>query len=310
MQDMPDISLSLDESWQIYRNLIETQLADYAENTDFLDEDCPPRLREAMAYSLLAGGKRLRPVLVLMACEACGGKIEAALPAACALEMVHTYSLIHDDLPAMDDDDLRRGRPTNHKQFGEALAILAGDGLLTLAFEILAKEIQPPEIAAACCADLASAAGPMGMVAGQVADIESEDNCQNPSYDPTLSQLEDIHRRKTGRLLTCGLVMGARIAGADSSRLAQLENYGKFVGLAFQIADDLLDVVGNPAKMGKGVRKDANHGKLTYPSLLGVEESRQRAEDLIQKACDAISSLGSRGQRLEALAHFVLERDH
>lgn len=310
VQDMSDISLSLDESWGLYRKLIEARLADYARNPGFLDENCPSQLREAMAYSLLAGGKRLRPVLVLMACDACGGEIQLALPAACALEMVHTYSLIHDDLPAMDDDDLRRGKPTNHKQFGEAMAILAGDGLLTLAFEILAKEIQPPEVAAACCADLASAAGPVGMVAGQVADLQAEADCQNPNYCPSLEELEAIHRRKTGRLLTCGLVMGARIAGADSARIEQLENFGKFVGLAFQIADDLLDVVGNQAKMGKGVRKDADHGKLTYPSLLGVEESRHRAEDLIQQACEAISPLGSRGQRLEALAHFVLERDH
>ena len=148
------------------------------------------------------------------------------------------------------------------------------------------------------------------MVGGQVADLEAEAECSNPSYTPSLEHLEGIHRRKTGRLLTCGLVMGARIAGGDRPLLDRLETYGKSVGLAFQIADDLLDVTGNQVKMGKGVRKDADHGKLTYPSLLGVEESRSRAEELIRRACEAISPLGTRGRRLEALAHFVLERDH
>ena len=310
MLNMPDISVSLDESWNAYRRLIESKLADYIEQTDFVDQDCPPRLREAMAYSLLAGGKRLRPVLVLMAAEACRGDAESALPAACALEMVHTYSLIHDDLPAMDDDDLRRGRPTCHKQFGEALAILAGDALLTLAFEILAKEIQPPETALACCRDLASAAGAMGMVGGQVLDLEAEESCRNPLYETTLEQLESIHRRKTGRLFTCSLVMGARIAGADLPTRDRLEMYGKYVGLAFQIADDLLDVTGDQVKMGKGVGKDADHGKLTYPALLGVDESRNRAEDLIRRAQTVIEPLGAGGQRLEALARFILERDH
>ncbi len=310
MQNIPDISLSLDESWSARREVIEQRLARYLADHPYVDQNCPAELREAMAYSLLAGGKRLRPLLVLLACEACGGSLEAAIPAGCALEMVHTYSLIHDDLPAMDDDDLRRGRPTSHKQFGEAMAILAGDALLTLAFEVIAKDVKPPEVAAACCADLASAAGAVGMVGGQVADLEAEKSRQTNSAGPTVEQLEAIHRRKTGRLLTCGLVMGARIAGAGEATRNQLETYGKSVGLAFQIADDLLDVTGNQAKMGKGVHKDADHGKLTYPSLLGIDESRQRAEHLIRQACDAIAPLGSRGQPLEALAHFVLERDH
>lgn len=310
MLNMPDISTCLDESFSAYRGLVETKLADYIESNDFVDSDCPPRLREAMAYSLLAGGKRLRPVLVLMAADACGGDVESAFPAACALEIVHTYSLIHDDLPAMDDDDLRRGRPTCHKQFGEALAILAGDALLTLAFEILAKEIHPPETAAACCADLASAAGAMGMVGGQVVDLEAEESCRNPLFEGTLEQLESIHRRKTGRLFTCSLTMGARVAGADPSKRERLETYGKCVGLAFQIADDLLDVTGDQVKMGKGVQKDADHGKLTYPALLGIEESRRRAEDLIDRARTAIKPFGVRGQRLESLARFILERDH
>jgi geranylgeranyl diphosphate synthase type II len=219
--------------------------------------------------------------------------------------MVHTYSLIHDDLPAMDDDDLRRGRPTNHIVYGEALAILAGDGLLTLAFEIMARDVQPPAVAAACCMDLAQAAGSVGMVAGQVADLEAE-----TSGAASLEQLERIHRRKTGRLLSSALTLGARIAQADGPRLRLLQDYGECLGLAFQITDDLLDVQGDPGTVGKGVGKDAALGKLTYPALLGVEASRRRAQDLVQEACRLLVPLAERGQGLEALAHFVLERDH
>jgi geranylgeranyl diphosphate synthase type II len=258
-----------------------------------------------MAYSLLAGGKRLRPILVLLAAEACGAPTDPALPAACALEMVHTYSLIHDDLPAMDDDSLRRGQPTNHVVFGEANAILAGDALLTLAFEVLARDTRPPDVAAACCADLARAAGAAGMVGGQVADLAAEDEGA-----PSVEQLEAIHRCKTGALLSCGLVLGGRIGGASPHILSALERYGQSVGLAFQIADDLLDLIGEQDRMGKAVRKDADHHKLTYPSLLGVEASRERARGLIDGACRAISVLGPCGGRLDALARFVLERDH
>ncbi len=284
------------------RQLINRRLAEYI---DGLGPDCPDRLREAMAYSLLAGGKRLRPLLTLMACEAAGGDPRAALPAACAVEMIHTYSLIHDDLPAMDDDSLRRGRPTCHIQFGEAIAILAGDALLTLAFEVLARDVQPPPVAAACCADLASAAGATGMVAGQTADFEAEG-----TGVAGIEQLQAIHLRKTGRLLRSALTMGGRVAGASPEALASLAQYGDKVGLAFQIADDLLDIVGEQEKMGKGVRKDANLGKLTYPFLLGMQESRKRARLLIDDACRALAVFGGASQRLEALAHFVLERDH
>ncbi len=292
----------LEEVWQPLRLQVETQLERCLNR---LGSGCPDRLREAMAYSLLAGGKRLRPVLVLLASEACGGTIEAPLPAACAIEMVHTYSLIHDDLPAMDDDDLRRGRPTNHIQFGEAMAILAGDALLTLAFEIVANEIAPAETAAACCADLAKAAGSVGMVGGQVVDLEAENQ-----HECSLEHLESIHRRKTGALLASSLTLGARIGGADRDTIAIFEKYGKSVGLAFQITDDLLDRTGNPETIGKAVRKDHTRGKLTYPALLGVEESRRRAENLIDFAKQSIAPLGDRGRRLEQLAEFVLERDH
>jgi geranylgeranyl diphosphate synthase type II len=292
----------LEDTLSALRSRVNERLRGYVGE---LGADCTDRLRDAVAHSLLAGGKRLRPVLVLLACEAAGGDAESALPAACALEMVHTYSLIHDDLPAMDDDDLRRGRPTCHIAFGEAHAILAGDALLTLAFEIIAKEITPPATAAQCCADLAAAAGATGMVGGQAADLEAEERGIT-----RVDEIEGIHRRKTGRLLSAALCIGGRIGGADRKTLESLCAYGDRIGLAFQITDDLLDIVGERDKMGKGVRKDADHGKFTYPALLGVDESRAKARELIDGACGAIAGLGERGRRLETLARFVLERDH
>lgn len=272
--------------------------------------DCPPQLREAMEYSLMAGGKRLRPVLTLLACEACGGKANDALPAACALEMVHTYSLIHDDLPAMDNDDLRRGRPTNHKRFGEAAAILAGDALLTLAFELLASRTQTPDIAAACVLDLALAAGAGGMVGGQVADLEAEEIV--PTFDPEIdgARLISIHRRKTGALIACATSMGARIAGAGERTRQSLVEYGQHIGIAFQITDDLLDISGDRNKMGKGVGKDAARGKLTYPGVYGVPSSQSKAMQFVEAACQTVQPLGERGEPLVELARFVLERDH
>lgn len=270
-----------------------------------LTADCPQRLRDALRYCLLAPGKRMRPALVLLGCEACGGDPQAALPAACAIEMVHTYSLIHDDLPAMDDDDLRRGRPTCHKQFDEATAILAGDALLTLAFDVLAQDIFDPAVAIACCRELASAAGAEGMVGGQMADLEAE-----TSPVATGEGLEAIHRRKTGRLLAAAVVLGGIAGKASPQSLASLRHYGLAVGLAFQIADDLLDVESTPEKMGKNVRKDSQLGKLTYPALWGVNESRRRATALIDEACAAIAPFGDRGQRLDALARYIIARDH
>jgi geranylgeranyl diphosphate synthase type II len=266
---------------------------------------CPSLLAESIRYSLLAPGKRVRPCLVLMACEACSGSETKAWPAAVALEMIHCYSLIHDDLPAMDNDDLRRGRPTNHIQFGESTAILAGDGLLTLAFEILARDLRPAELALACITDLADAAGICGMVGGQQMDLDAE-----TAAEVSLEQLEAIHGKKTGRLLCAALRMGGRIGGADTETLANLNIYGESVGLAFQIADDLLDVLGQQDKMGKGVGKDAALGKLTYPALLGVDESRRRAQRLIDRACAAVAPLGERSTPLMALARYVIERDH
>lgn len=286
---------------QTLRSTVEAELTRYLDTLSA----APPRLKEAMAYSLLAGGKRLRPILVLLANEACGGELRRALPAACALEMVHTYSLIHDDLPAMDNDDLRRGRPTNHVVFGEGLAILAGDALLTLAFEVVARDVEPVAAAAACCADLAQAAGAAGMVGGQVADLEAEGRTT-----ATLEEVESIHRCKTGALLASALKLGARTAQAGSDAVERLSEYGRCLGLAFQITDDLLDVRGNSKTLGKAAQKDAAHGKLTYPSLLGEEASEVRAQGLVNEACRWIEPFGERGWRLDALARFVLERDH
>jgi geranylgeranyl diphosphate synthase type II len=274
-----------------------------------LGEDCPAALAQAMCYSLLAPGKRLRPVLVLLASEAAGGSDEQAMPAACAVEMVHTYSLIHDDLPAMDDDDLRRGLPTCHKKFGEALAILAGDALLTLAFGLLA-ESYPPATAAGCCRELARAAGAVGMVGGQVEDLAWE------KKGGSLEALDRLHARKTGALfgacLRLGLLaaQGERPDGPDPVLREALDGYGRCFGLAFQITDDLLDVEGSAAQAGKRVGKDAARGKLTYPGLLGPLASRRRAAQLEEEAQEHLRPLGPGGERLRQLFRFVLERDH
>ncbi|HEX5443034.1 MAG TPA: farnesyl diphosphate synthase [Pirellulales bacterium] len=279
---------------------------------------CPAVLADSMRYSLLAPGKRLRPLLVLMAAEACGGKVGEAMPAACAVEMIHCYSLIHDDLPAMDDDDLRRGRPTNHKVYGEAVAILAGDALLTRAFEILAGDVRPPQVAAACCAALGQAAGACELVGGQADDILGEKGHakQNGAGRPEpagteamLASLEAIHRRKTGSIFLVSLRLGALTAGADAMQMKLLEEYGERLGLAFQIADDLLDVQGNEGAVGKRVGKDADRGKLTFPGLLGADESQRRAERLVAEACELLVTLGPPAEPLAALARYVVERD-
>ncbi len=284
--------------------MVEAALARFLPPIDDPEAPCPPRLAEAMRYSLLGGGKRLRPILTLMAAEACGCDPVDSLPAACAVEMVHTYSLIHDDLPAMDDDDLRRGRPTCHKAFDEATAILAGDGLLTLAFETIARYTHPPEAAIRCVRILAEGAGPIGMVGGQMADLQAEGNAAG-----TLAQLEAIHRRKTGALLRASLLMGAAVAGASDDISRALDCYGHAVGLAFQIIDDLLDVQGDEVKLGKRVGKDSDLGKWTYPAFLGIEGSRRKARQLADEARAALLPLGDRKGRLEALAWDLLERD-
>ncbi|MBN2218160.1 MAG: polyprenyl synthetase family protein [Pirellulales bacterium] len=281
------------------RSLVEAALDRHSQQ----GEGCPDALAEAMRYSLLAPGKRLRPLLVLMAAEACGEQPDPALPAACAVEMVHVYSLIHDDLPAMDDDDLRRGRPTCHKVFGEAMAILAGDALFALAMETLTRLDRPSAVVAACCRTLAMAAGPRYLAGGQADDIAP------PAAGPSIEMLEGIHRRKTGALIEASLCLGGLVAGAGHERLAALTSYGRSVGLAFQIVDDLLDVRGDEAALGKRVGKDSDLGKLTFPAILGVEESQRRAESLVAAGCEAIAPLAGAADHLRTLAHYVLERN-
>jgi geranylgeranyl diphosphate synthase, type II len=309
----------LSEYLDIVRRHVEEALSGYLPLPDDGSAGCPTRLALAMRYSALGGGKRLRPILSVMATEACGGDRQLALPAACAVELVHTYSLIHDDLPAMDDDDLRRGRSTCHRAFDEATALLAGDGILTLAFEILAREVRPPSAAIKCVLVLAEAAGPAGMVAGQMADLHAEAraDAENEAISGAslatttakLSILESIHRRKTGALLRASLRMGAVIAGAAEPLSESLDRYGRSVGLAFQIIDDLLDVRGEEIKLGKRVGKDSKLGKLTYPRFLGVDASRRCARQLTDEAVAALEPLGARGYRLKELALTLLERD-
>jgi geranylgeranyl diphosphate synthase type II len=267
----------------------------------------PARLRRAMGYSLWAGGKRLRPVLVLAAAEACGAPAARVLPAALGLECLHTYSLIHDDLPAMDDDDLRRGRPTCHKAFDEATAILAGDGLLTLAFELLARNARvrgvPPGAVGEAVRVLAVAAGAAGMVGGQLADIQAE------GRRVTLAGLKAIHAGKTGALIRAAAEVGGLLAGGRPFQRRALRAYGRHIGLAFQVADDILNVVGEPEKLGKATGSDAKRGKATYPALLGLQKARLFAQNELQAALRALKPLGRRGEPLAALARFVVERD-
>jgi geranylgeranyl diphosphate synthase type II len=267
----------------------------------------PGRLMEAIRYSLLAPGKRVRPILTLLAYEACtdnADDLTPALPAAAAVEMIHTYSLIHDDLPAMDDDDLRRGRPTCHKAFDEATAILAGDALLTLAFQVLSAS---PVATTACIHDLASAAGLLGMVGGQMDDILHEGQTTG-----TLEQLKSIHARKTGALLHCSISLGARLGlqgQLHDPRWVALNNYADALGLAFQIADDLLDVHSDATTLGKATQKDAGMGKLTYPGLLGVDGAQQELQRAHREGLGAVKLFGESGRDLATLLTYVVERD-
>ena len=287
------------------RERIDAALRGYVE----FDGNCPARLREAIEYSLLAPGKRLRPQMVLLATQACGGAIEPALPAAAAVEMIHAYSLVHDDLPAMDDDDLRRGRPTCHKQFDEATAILVGDALQARAFEVLSREITPGDRAARCVAELAQAAGASALVGGQADDLASQ------YFDPkddtaAIERLELIHRRKTGALFRVSLRLGAIVAGASDQQLAALDAYGQHLGLAFQVVDDLLDVSGSESAVGKRLKKDRGRGKTTYPAVMGIEASRERAENLIDDACRSLEPFGDAATPLRELALFVRRRNN
>jgi geranylgeranyl diphosphate synthase type II len=269
------------------------------------EETPPPSVHTAMRYSVLAGGKRLRPILVIAGAEAVGGTSALVLPTACALELIHTYSLIHDDLPAMDDDDYRRGRLTSHKVFGEAIAILAGDALLTLAFRLVAENaarVPNPRVLGDVIVEIADAAGTFGMVGGQVVDIESE------GKPVPVETLEYIHLHKTAALIRASLRVGALLAGGDAGALEAIGEAGRDLGLAFQIVDDILDVEGSLEQLGKTAGSDERKQKATYPAIHGLEASRRQAKLLIERCQQRLGALGERSAPLRALADYVFER--
>ena len=264
----------------------------------------PATIHKAMRYSLFAGGKRMGPALCLAAAEACGGRQSDALPLACAVECIHTYSLIHDDLPAMDNDDYRRGRLTNHKVFGEGIAVLAGDALLTQAFEIAAQcKAWPRYSHRQIVLELARAAGSLQLIAGQVADLEGE------GKRTSVAQLRYIHERKTSALLCCSVRLGGMSANCSPTQLKALTDFGYHVGLAFQVIDDILDVTQTSEKLGKTAGKDTQAQKATYPSIVGLEKSRKTATALTNKAFAALKPFKGRATALEALAQYLLKRD-
>lgn len=262
----------------------------------------PERLHESMRYSVFAGGKRIRPILAILGCRAAGGTDEAAMPAACAIECIHTYSLIHDDLPAMDDDDFRRGRPSNHKAFDEATAILAGDALLTLAFGIVTERTADAPTASRVVRELADAGGWAGMVGGQMADLLAE------GANPDEATLRFIHKRKTGALIRAAVRCGAIAGRANAEQLDALTRYAESAGLAFQIADDILDATASSEQLGKTAGKDEAAEKLTFPAVLGLKKSKAEAERLAGEARAAVEKLGPPAEPLAGLANFIVAR--
>ena len=283
------------------RQSIEEALDRYLPATD----SRPAKLHESIRYSVLAPGKRLRPTLVLAGAEAVGGRAEQVMPTACALECIHVFSLIHDDLPCMDNDDYRRGRLTNHKVYGDALALLAGDALLALAFQLIAEnaESAPVERILPTLHLVARASGTWGMVGGQVVDMESQGQPVTPDT------LRYIHAHKTGALLTASVLSGAMLAGADTTQTDAMRAYGNHIGLAFQIADDILDVTGDEALIGKPVGSDEERDKATYPKLFGLEESHRRAHAEVDAALQTLSAFDDRAEPLRAIARYIIERD-
>jgi geranylgeranyl diphosphate synthase type II len=292
-----DLKVYLDER----RARIEAALHVYLPPT----EARPQTLHESLRYSVLSPGKRLRPTLTLAAAEAVGGKDEDVMPTACALECIHVFSLIHDDLPCMDNDDYRRGLLTNHKVYGEAMALLAGDALLALAFQLIAENVAT--VPAACVLPtlrlIAEASGTWGMVGGQVVDMQSQ------GQEVTTETLRYIHAHKTGALLTASVLAGAMLAGATAAQVEALRAYGGHIGLAFQIADDILDVTGDEAKIGKPVGSDEERDKATYPKLYGLEESRRRAHAEVEAALTTLSDFDAKAEPLRAIARYIVERD-
>jgi geranylgeranyl diphosphate synthase type II len=282
--------------------LVDTALDKYLPN----ENELPSVLHKAMRYSVFAGGKRVRPILLLAACEAVGGDINNALPAACAMEMIHTYSLIHDDLPAMDNDDFRRGRPTSHKVYGEATAILAGDALLTEAFILLSNQEAAESVAPGnllqVIDEISRCAGSRGMIGGQVVDMESEGK---PEID--FATVQYIHTRKTGALIKASIRAGALLGGADQESEKALVKYGEAVGLAFQIADDILDIEGTTEEIGKDAGSDQERGKATYPSIIGLTESKRRAAELVDVAL-VLLPVDDKADPLREIAAYIVKR--
>jgi len=298
-------------SWKKDMDVAEYLAVTAREVEGFLDRvlprggGCPSPLPEAIRYSALDGGKRLRPSLALAAAACVGGDGAEAVPVAAALEMIHTYSLIHDDLPAMDDDDYRRGKLTNHKQFSEAVAILAGDALLTQAFQVLGEaESIAPESRLRIIVEVAAACGPAGLIGGQMADLEAAGS------EVDLPALEYIHTHKTGAMIQAAVRGGALAVGVGEEDLKALTSYARKIGLAFQIIDDILDVEGDPEETGKASGRDLDLQKATYPALIGLEESRRRAKELIEEAVAQLERFGSRAEALGAMARFIGERSH
>lgn len=292
---------------------IKKYLADKKEDVDkalerYLSEErkYPDNLYKSMHYSVMAGGKRLRPILAIAASEAASGDLKQVMPLACALEMIHTFSLIHDDLPAMDNDDLRRGMPTNHKAFSEGIAILAGDALLAEAFFCLTHpeilDAVPAPLLLEVVRDISAATGPRGMVGGQVYDIESE------GRKIGLEELERLHLYKTGQLLTVSVTSGAKIAGVTDDQLDSFRRYGEAIGLAFQIADDILDIEGDEEELGKPIGSDEGNEKATFPSIVGMKESKERAAELIDIAIEALEGFDEKADPLRAIAKYIIER--
>ena len=287
--------------WNERRELVESELPKQLRQSGKpLDET----LTESMEYSLMAGGKRLRPILLMAAADAAGAKGEDFLASACAIEMIHTYSLIHDDLPAMDNDDYRRGKLTNHKIYGAGIATLAGDALLTLAFEVMTREDVSPEIKLAVIQEMSAAAGPQGMVGGQAVDLESE------GKRIPLEKLREMHLGKTGALFKAAIRSGAILAKADEKTLAALTDYALAFGLAFQITDDILDVVGDEATIGKPVGSDERNNKSTYVTLTSLEEARRLAREAVDDGLKAIAPLGDKAKFLGALLEYLISRDN
>lgn len=290
------------------REYLEAKKTVIDEALDFFlpaQDQKPETIHKAMRYSVFAGGKRLRPILVMASAEAVGGESAGVVPAACALEMIHTYSLIHDDLPAMDDDAYRRGMPTNHKVFGEAIAILAGDALLTHAFKVLTycSNDFPGERVLQVIAEISAAAGTQGMVGGQVVDIESE------GKDISKETLDYLHRNKTAALFTASVRSGALLAGASCFELESLTSFASHLGLAFQITDDILDITGDTAKLGKTVGSDIRKKKATFPALYGLERSKQMAQQESRRAVEIAEALGSRALPLKHIVEYLVARD-